>query len=117
MKRLLAIILLVLLPLQFNWAAATGYCLHESGVTAKHSDHHSHDHQAADQHESDADVASSAGVHHECATCHLVCAAALTSDLATPVAATEKDRPFDNRVNFSRTLTERPERPQWPTLA
>jgi len=117
MKRYLAIFLLVLLPLQFSWAAVAGYCQHESEVTANHPGHHSHDHQAADQHEPVKDGVSSAGVHHDCATCHLGCSAALASDLTTPTAAADRDYPFDYDVDPSLALTERPERPQWPTLA
>ncbi len=117
MKRYLAIILLVLLPLQFSWAAVAGYCQHESEVTANHLGHHSHDHQAADQHEPVKDGASSAEAHHDCATCHLGCSVALASDLTTPTAATDRDYPFDYNVNPSLALTKRPERPQWPTLA
>ena len=55
MKKFLAIFLLVLLPLQFSWAAVAGYCQHEAGVTANHPGHHTHDHQAADNHESGKD--------------------------------------------------------------
>ncbi|NBQ10090.1 MAG: hypothetical protein EBU47_11360 [Betaproteobacteria bacterium] len=86
MKKFLAIFLLVLLPLQFSWAAVAGYCQHEAGVTANHPGHHTHDHQAADNHESGKDGTASTGVHHDCATCHLGCAAALTSDLKTPAS-------------------------------
>jgi hypothetical protein len=117
MKRFLAIILLALLPLQFSWAAVAGYCQHESEVTANHLGHHSHDHQAADQHEPVKDGASSAEAHHDCATCHLGCSVALASDLTTPTAAADRDYPFDYNVNPSLALTKRPERPQWPTLA
>src|SRR5574343_283494 len=92
MKKFLAIFLLVLLPLQFSWAAVAGYCQHEAGVTANHPGHHTHDHQAADNHESGKDGTASAGVHHDCATCHLGCAAALTSDLKTPIASAPNGR-------------------------
>ncbi|NCV41106.1 MAG: hypothetical protein EBW11_11190 [Betaproteobacteria bacterium] len=40
MRKFLAIFLLVLLPLQFSWAAVAGYCQHEAGVTANHPGHH-----------------------------------------------------------------------------
>jgi len=117
MIRYLAIFLLVLLPLQFSWAAVAGYCQHESEVTANHPGHHSHDHQAADKHEPVKDGVSSAGVHQDCATCHFGCSVALASDLKTPTAAADRDYPLDYDVNPSLALAERPERPQWPTLA
>ena len=42
MRRWLAILLLVCLPLQFSWAAVADYCMHESGETADHVGHHDH---------------------------------------------------------------------------
>jgi hypothetical protein len=45
MRRWLSILLLVLLPLQFTWAAAAGYCQHEKAVKAWHIGHHEHQHQ------------------------------------------------------------------------
>jgi len=117
MRKFLAIFLLVLLPLQFSWAAVAGYCQHEAGATANHPGHHTHDHQAADLHESGKDGTASTGVHHDCATCHLGCAAALTSDLKTPPAATAQGHQSDYHVNPTPAHTERPERPQWLRLA
>jgi len=117
MKKWMAIWLLVLLPMQLSWAVVAGYCQHETGATAKHPGHHTHDHQAADHPESGNDGLASPGVHHDCATCHLACAAALTSDLRTPAVVTDQERPFDDQLNPSWAHTERPERPQWPRLA
>lgn len=45
MRRWLSILLLVLLPLQFTWAAAAGYCQHEKAVQGWHIGHHEHQHQ------------------------------------------------------------------------
>ena len=117
MSRYLAIFLLTLLPLQFSWAAMAVYCSHESSVTTNHPGHHTHEHRAADHHDSGKDEAPSAGVHHDCAMCHLSCAAALTGDLKTPTVATDRDPLFVYHVNPSRAFTELPERPQWPRLA
>ena len=48
MRKWLAIVLLVFLPLQFSWAAVASYCQHETGAAAKHFGHHAHQHKAAD---------------------------------------------------------------------
>lgn len=116
-KTWMAIVLLVLLPLQLSWAAVAGYCQHESGVTANHTGHHSHDHQTADPHEPAKDGVSSAGGQHDCATCHLGCFAAMASDLTTLAAATDRGYPSVHDINPSLSLADRPERPQWPALA
>lgn len=117
MKKALAVLLLLLLPVQFSWAAVAGYCQHEVNVSANHPGHHDHDHQTEAPHKSDKEGAASTGVHHDCATCHLGCAAALTSDLKTTRAATAQHHQHDYHVNPTRAHSERPERPQWPWLA
>jgi len=117
MKRYLAIFLLVLLPLQFSWAAMASYCQHETSVTAQHPGHHSHDHASADHPEAAQNSEPSACMDHDCATCHLGCTAALVSDLNTTTAAASDDHPLHLQVMASQPSTERPERPKWPVLA
>ena len=66
--------LLLVVPVQLIWGAATRYCAHETGVsTKKHFGHHEHKHQA------DGEIASAAedaddtagGKHTGCETRHL----------------------------------------------
>jgi len=47
MRRLIALILLVLVPLHFSWAAMASYCQHETGPLATHLGHHSCKHEVA----------------------------------------------------------------------
>ena len=117
MKRYLAIFLLVLLPLQFSWAAMAGYCQHETGVTAKHPGHHSHDHAYADHQESSKNTPQSAGMDHDCAACHLGCAAASFSNRNTTTDVVSDVHPLHLQVMASQPSIERPERPKWPVLA
>ena len=117
MKKFLAIFLLVLLPLQYSWAAMASYCEHETSVTAKHPGHHTHDHASIDQQESSKNAPQSAGMDHDCATCHMGCAAALVNYLNTISAAVSDDHPLHPQVIVSQLSRERPERPNWPVLA
>jgi hypothetical protein len=117
MKRYLAIFLLVLLPLQFSWAAMAIYCEHETAVAAEHLGHHTHEHVSADHQESSKNAAQSAGMDHDCATCHMGCAAALVSDLSPTTLATANVHPLHFQGTGSQLSRERPERPQWPVLA
>jgi hypothetical protein len=117
MRRYLAIFLLVLLPLQFSWAAMASYCEHETSVTAKHPGHHTHDHASVDHQESSKNSPQSTGMDHDCATCHMGCAAALVNDLNTTTAAVSDDNPLHPQVIVSQLSRERPERPNWPVLA
>jgi hypothetical protein len=47
MRRWLTLLLLVMLPLQFTWAAAAAYCQHEQAPAARHMGHHEHEHPGA----------------------------------------------------------------------
>jgi hypothetical protein len=68
MMRFLALLLLVLLPLNAAFAAAAGYCQHQKESTqAAHFGHHTH------QHDSSADKAGNSGaqIDPDCGFCHL----------------------------------------------
>jgi hypothetical protein len=117
MKKYLAIFLLVLMPLQFSWAAVASYCQHETGVTAKHPGHHTHEHASADQLEASQNTSQSASMDHDCVTCHLGCAAALVSVQSTTTVTASDDNPIHLQATGSQLFRERPERPQWPLLA
>lgn len=73
MRRLLVVLMLVILPLQFSWAAAATYCRYEtSGAAVRHFGHHEHKHAS-----SSAQVAKGTkakllnGSDCDCSFCHL----------------------------------------------
>jgi cytochrome c553 len=78
MTRWLLLVLMVLLPVQFSWAAAAPYCAHESDPVSFHVGHHAHVHRVAPaeaQHavsapEKDAAKGSPASDHGDCHYCH-----------------------------------------------
>jgi hypothetical protein len=70
MKRALLILLMLLLPLQFSFAAASAYCADESVKTAEHFGHHEHGDEKVI---AEADVEKSAG-DSDCHFCHSACA-------------------------------------------
>jgi hypothetical protein len=133
MHRMLLVFLLVFLPLQSIWAAASPYCGHESAPQAsQHFGHHVHDHQT-DLHGDDAGTApaaayagetsdhkaltSSGTVDMDCHACHgagsgMVWSAgaqALVVAVARPAAQTAPA--------LVHPPLSRPERPNWPSLA
>jgi hypothetical protein len=75
MRRWLTLLLLVVLPLQFTWAAAAGYCQHETSSTAGHFGHHQHEHKASSDGglEQGLDGKSAAKLQGDadCSYCHL----------------------------------------------
>ena len=72
MRRYLLVLMMVLLPLQWSWAAAASVCAHESGK-AHHLGHHEYKHGAgsltgkSDTNKSDG---ASLGSHPDCQVCH-----------------------------------------------
>ena len=72
MRRWLTLLLLVMLPLQFTWAAAAAYCQHEKAPAAHHVGHHEHEHVQATK-ATDPDAAKTAKVFgdNDCGYCQL----------------------------------------------
>ena len=136
MRRLVALFLLVLLPLQAVWAAAAPYCQHEGDVASRHIGHHEPEHgqhaavaaeaaEAADAahapHTGAAtgeagDEGLGGDAHSDCHVCHggtvlthvvQTLQWASTPSLLAPEPARGQPAPPG----------ERPERPKWPALA
>lgn len=87
MRRYVLVFLMLVLPLQWSWAAVVSTCLHEPG-DVQHLGHHAqeHVHASADLHGDDADGADGACLDSDCASCHGPGLAALIS-LPAPVGA------------------------------
>jgi carbon starvation protein CstA len=115
-KKLILIFLLMLLPLQFSWAAAAVYCQHEQEQTTHHFGHHSHQHEAkADPSDDNAD--HSAKVHDDCGYCHLSCQASFVMasfDIAAPDGWTYLEL---YPISYSSHLPDGPKRPDWRFVA
>jgi len=79
MRRWLAVLMMVLLPLQFSWAAVANYCGHETGASAEHVGHHDHASHAhggkvADMGKSaETDGSSTPASGIDCGHCHGYC--------------------------------------------
>jgi hypothetical protein len=114
-KRLLLIVLLALLPLQFSWAAAAAYCQHEADPSTQHFGHHAHQHEAKPDLPDDADPATN--VHADCMYCHLACQAsflAVAPDVDLPHGSTYAELPV--RL-YSSYFPDGLHRPNWRFVA
>ena len=131
MHRIFAIVLLVLLPLQFSWAAVASYCGHETQAGAEHFGHHDH------QHHGDAgDAGSGAGLDAnsdvnsdavdgkapgamdlDCGHCHGTCSMMLNLPLVLPGALSTAPPIATLDEPGGAHAPTRPERPQWLPLA
>lgn len=134
MRRLLITALLVLLPLQFSWAAVLNYCVHAPDVqTPEHFGHH--DHQGADRADKlsaqawqadsgaqpemlssvDVDSDTAAGVELECGHGFCVNVAAIASMSSPPKSASRM--PTMNDASLRAVAQDPPLRPQWAPIA
>ena len=86
MKRFFVILLMLILPLQFSFAAASAYCADEANVAVEHYGHHAHD---GEQLSPDPDTTKKTPKNSECGACHLGCAKLQTAILilGTPDSA------------------------------
>ena len=69
-RRCIAILLLILLPLQFSWAGIAAYCQHETGQAAQHIGHHEHTHTGTDTQGSASDIKAQWGFDTDCSACY-----------------------------------------------
>jgi hypothetical protein len=111
MRRWLAVFLLVFLPLQFAWAAAAGYCQHETDAAAQHLGHHQH------QHDADGDGVPDSppldGTDNDCGTCHAGGVVAIVADLDLPHGAGVAPAIAWSPGSLTSLPAAEPERPNW----
>lgn len=115
MRRWLAILFLVLLPVQATWAAAASYCRHGGDETTQHFGHHEHQHQA-DQH-AEASTTPDTGTDNDCPVCHAGCVAALTGSTAVVEASLSMTDQANLLLTSATAPTTLPERPNWSLSA
>jgi len=107
MQRIVLVLLLMLLPVQWTWAAAASICTHETSLHANHFGHHEHrhDHRTGLTSLSDpadgAQVQSESGVHVDCATCH----AAVPGLMMPPAVALGVHSPLLAFTPYQRSVT------------
>jgi hypothetical protein len=123
-RRILAIILLALLPLQFSWAAVASYCGHETQAGVEHFGHHDHQHHADASDFAGTDANSDAGdgkapgaMDLDCGHCHGTCSMMLNLPSALPGALSTAPPSATLDESGGAHAPTRPERPQWLPLA
>ena len=110
-KRFFFVLLMLILPLQAVWAAASAYCQHEQGAATQHLGHHPHPHQNADKDKSGG--GPQASFHADCAFCHLGGVGVVTSSLDTPSSASASPAVSPEISFLPSIFLEGPERPKW----
>lgn len=109
--------LLILMLLQFSWAAVASYCQHATDATAKHFGHHEHQHSAFTEKHAAPDPVKIGGEDPDCTSCHAGCTFGLTVDVAFSSMIDLPRHATDYLPRLVRPPFERLERPQWYFLA
>jgi hypothetical protein len=110
MRRLLAIIVLFVLPLQWSFAAVAEYCQHETPPAAQsHLGHH--DKQGADKATDSGKTNSGVPGDFDCPMCHHLCASAVFLDASTSIAVLGGGPYFDLLHPIPQHPPENPFRP------
>ncbi|WP_167758753.1 DUF2946 family protein [Zemynaea arenosa] len=117
MRRFFAILLLLIVPLQFSWAAASIACTHESGKGSMHFGHHIHVHKAHSETKDDKGAGGAAkkppGSDSDCPFCHAFSASPNGESLAGLPADINGD-PVSSAIELHPNLhPDLPERPNW----
>jgi hypothetical protein len=109
-KKLLLILLLTILPIQYSWSVAAVYCQHEQAKVS-HFGHHGHEHQALS--DDGADKSKPSKTHGDCEVCHHAVQASVPAADAPLVVAGVRSyaRPLPSQ--YLSHISEGPPRPNW----
>jgi hypothetical protein len=117
MRTWLALLILVLLPLQLTWAAAGNYCQHEGGSAASHMGHHVHKHGSSLGDKTQENPSKLGATDADCSTCHAGSAFVLYAQLPhVDTSAAFVLIEGQQKLVASPPLGV-PDRPQWLPLA
>lgn len=114
MRRIVMLCLVLLLPVQWTWAAAAAYCTHETSSTAQHLGHHEHKHRADT---SGKTSASKLVVDDDCTLCHLSGLQWVDMGMAPLLAVDLAPPSIESGVVFSSHIPIGPERPDRSRIA
>lgn len=99
MRRFILIFLMMLLPVQWSWAAAASVCAHEKDKS--HFGHHEHKHSASPEvAEPDEADGKAPSFHPDCQVCHGIGAGCLTAstEVGAAWASSEPPRAYGRHI-------------------
>jgi hypothetical protein len=119
-KKILLILLLTILPIQYAWSMAAVYCGHEQTSeqgTTTHFGHHGHQHQAQADDDTDNGKPAKSKAHGDCEVCHHAVQASVLDDsnVAAPAAGYGYAAPVSPQ--YLSYIAEGPPRPNWLLVA
>jgi len=113
-KKLLLILLLTILPIQYSWSMAAVYCQHEDSKVT-HFGHHGHDHQA--QADDDAGKSKTGKPHGDCEVCHHAVQLSVPGADALLAVAPAPSYAPPGALHYYSFIADGPPRPNWMLVA
>jgi cytochrome c553 len=113
-KKILLILLLTILPIQYSWSVAAVYCQHES-VKVAHFGHHGHVHESLS--DEGADKSKPSKAHADCEVCHHAVQASVPAADGPVPAAGARIYASPQPTRYLSHISEGPPRPNWPLVA
>ena len=115
MKHLLFIFLLIAIPFQTSWGAASNYCQHENGKAAQHFGHHEHlHHPSSDQKSSKSKVSA---IDADCGFCHHHSFTNLVSAEKSVPVLSKASTPVEFRLlAYHSHIPDSPSKPNWQRI-
>lgn len=112
MRRWLIVSMMLLMQVQFVWAAAAAYCGHEPSTAASaHFGHHEHRHQGAELQGADEAGKGIASLHLDCESCHFGTSVNLPSTPILIAELSELGFCCERGPSYTSHVTSTPERP------
>lgn len=107
--------MMLLLPIQWTWAAAAAYCAHEPATAAvRHIGHHEHVHKStAAESSKDGQPAKSSALDLDCEYCHLSASQWLPALHDVVPAAVAAFSPLEDPLLAGSHVDSGPDRPDW----
>lgn len=113
-RKLFAIFILLLVPMQVTWASIATYCQHESGLASNHVGHHDVASTSVATDEIETTAAEPAtSVHSDCGACHIACLVAQVGRTHHFAQAAIESHVSRYTFRTSSAPPQRVERPQW----
>ncbi|WP_367576081.1 cation efflux protein, CzcI family [Noviherbaspirillum album] len=115
-KKLLLILLITFLPLQYAWAAAAAYCQHEQETQqTSHIGHHTHQHQSTDEEVQEPN--KSKQVHSDCGVCHFSAQVSFLATFVSGVPPNDVVHIAPLSPSYSSHIPDGPHKPDWHLVA
>lgn len=112
MRHWFAILLLLLVPLQFASAGVEAYCLQSSGLATSHGDHPPHACQM-----DEGDIGKEGRLHTDCAFCQVLAGAVLLDAGRLPLTGAGQVLVDTVQDSLASAPVAEPERPKWRRAA